>query len=130
MSEPQRVHRWWDVLTPWRDASGRPPEADLSVPASAQEREAEWRWREINAESRRAGCPCGGPAQVCSTDDRVVGSVPFQWWTCEDHAGASMFMGGTACFEHSVPCPLGEDYGSGGRIGEPPSHFYCTHRTH
>lgn len=60
----------------------------------------------------------------------VRGTVPFLWWTCEDHEGADGFSGTTATFKHSQPCPYGEDFGSGGPIGEPPTYFLCSHRAH
>jgi hypothetical protein len=108
----------------------RAPGADLTRPVNERERQAEWRWAENNRQARLAGCPCGAPAEVAERDADVVGTVPFEWWTCRAHRGATMFSGREACWEHLEPCPLGERRGHAGRIGEPPSRFYCPHRTH
>jgi hypothetical protein len=107
----------------------RPPEADLTVQVDEQARQAEWRWHHNNAEAKARGCPCGGPAEVARRHS-VVGTVPYEWWTCAEHAGASGFSGGTALFQHDQPCPLGEDRMSGGPIGGPTEHWSCPHREH
>jgi hypothetical protein len=137
MGEARRVRRWWDAVAPVRAALSRPPEADLTIPVTRDVAAAEWRWHFSNEQARAQGCPCGGPAQV-SKAHQVTGTVPFLWWTCEDHAGAGAFTSytadgvttATALYSHTQPCPFGEDCGSGGPIGGPSDHFFCTHRTH
>lgn len=107
----------------------RPPEADLSVPVTEQTRQAEWRWHYNNAAAKAKGCPCGKPAEVAQRMP-VVGTVPYEWWTCSGCAGADGFSGGVALFRHNTPCPLGKDRMSGGPIGGPTDHWSCPHREH
>jgi hypothetical protein len=138
MGELRWIWRWWDALAATASAvDARPAEADLSVPVGQEEVAAEWRWSKSNEVRRQLGCPCGQPAQVAKPYP-VMGTVPYLWWTCEDHAGVEMFSSITrdgitqtvACFKHPHPCPLGDDHGSSGKIGEPPTDFYCIHRDH
>lgn len=48
---------------------------------------ADARWTEANAEKRAAGCPCGGPAEVCDSYP-TAGTVRAEFWTCYEHADA------------------------------------------
>jgi hypothetical protein len=52
---------------------------DLSVEA------VDARFREANAAKRAAGCPCGGPAEVC-TSYPTAGTVRSESWSCHKHA--------------------------------------------
>lgn len=99
---------------------------------------AERRWRRSNAEAKARGCPCGRPAEV-ATEYPVIGRVPFQWWTCKDHEGASSFgFGGVGLWQHrdgplngdKDDCPLGEAQGWMSDIGGPVTSYDCPHRTH
>lgn len=136
-----RVWGWRDVLAKIMGrVDRRPPEADLSVKIARHEIEAEWRWSRNNEENRRRGCPCGRPAQVARPHPEVTGTVPYLWWTCEDHAGAGGFgswpdpetgeIRTVAIFHHATPCPDGQVMTEGGPIGKPSDHFGCQHRTH
>jgi hypothetical protein len=138
MGEPRRIYNPIDLVAPLLARFRRPAEADRATQVSRAEREAEWRWHAHNERSRQAGCPCGKSAQVAAPCYEVAGTVPYLWWTCEDHQGADAFssvmVGGveyaTACYRHPRPCPAGEDYGEGGPIGAPSEYFLCSHRTH
>jgi hypothetical protein len=52
---------------------------DLSVEA------VDARFREANAAKRAEGCPCGGPAEVC-TSYPTAGTVRSESWSCYRHA--------------------------------------------
>jgi len=60
----------------------------MGLMTSAEVAAAEDRWRTKNAESRAAGCPCGEPATHVARLP-VVGSVPFEVWSCEAHVGVN-----------------------------------------
>lgn len=50
-------------------------------------RAAEARGRRKNAEAKARGCRyCGRPATKVRQHHGTVGSVPFEWWTCDEHA--------------------------------------------
>ena len=48
-------------------------------------REAEERWTKSNAERLAAGCLCGKPSTHVKRYHDVVGSVPYEVWSCEEH---------------------------------------------
>lgn len=131
MARPRRVRSWRDVVAAVMGfLRVRPSVADRSVAADSGEIAAEWRWAAHNVANRRRGCPCGKPAQVARRHPEVIGTVPFLWWTCEDHESASGFVGTMAIYDHPAPCPYGEVMRSAGPGGESPTVYGCPHRTH
>lgn len=91
---------------------------------------AEERWRRNNEATRKRGCLCGKPAECVIKYEDVVGKVPYEWWTCAEHEGATSFSNRVACWKHDEPCPLGEDRVLSGPIDGPTEHWSCPHRTH
>lgn len=92
----------------------------LDSPEQAKIRAAEERWRKANAAAKAAGCACGAPATVAREHHGAVGSVPYQWWTCAEHAGASSFLHHgdhvTAYWRRPAPCDgCGIDRACGGK---------------
>jgi hypothetical protein len=101
---------------------------DYANPGSV--RMAERRWRQVNAEKRAAGCPCGKPSEVVQYDHRNLGSVPVETWTCAEHVDVYGWMNNVPNYAHPRPCPYGEDIGTQGRIGQEPHTWVCPHRDH
>lgn len=57
-------------------------------PDSIDIREAEERWKKINQRSLDEGCRCGRPATHVRRV-KVVGRVPAEIWTCEEHVNVN-----------------------------------------
>lgn len=96
-----------------------------------RERTAERNWTASNAAARSGGCPCGNPAEVVKEHHGTIGSVPFQWWTCRDCAGAEAFGGDDGkkpMWGHLTQCSECGFVGAAGRIGQPYHTYYCYHR--
>lgn len=51
------------------------------------------RWATINAEARATGCKCGQPATHVRRLPYVIGSVPAEIWTCEEHINVNSWHG-------------------------------------
>jgi hypothetical protein len=51
-----------------------------------REKAAEFRWTMINFRKRATGCyVCHQAPTWVQYTDSVIGSVPAEWWTCEEH---------------------------------------------
>lgn len=55
------------------------------------------RWIEHNRKARLKGCPCGKRGTRVHFDGRNNGAVPVEWWTCDEHEGATGWRGTTGC---------------------------------
>lgn len=58
---------------------------DDPVIGLSEEEQASLRWAARNAEAFAAGCKCGRPATRVRLDHRVLGHVPVEYWTCDEH---------------------------------------------
>ncbi|MFF8831348.1 hypothetical protein [Streptomyces sp. NPDC015131] len=94
------------------------------------ERMAEARWRHHNERARTGDCGCGKPVTVLSQAYHdVVGSVPYESWTCHECAGADCWSNGEPLWSYPSRCPECGDLGGRGRIGEPELYaYFCKHR--
>jgi hypothetical protein len=105
-------------------------------------RMAEHRWRRINRRAKRAGCPCGKPANRVEYHDGALGRVRPETWTCLEHGGAAMWIGARsdddsaypryemiALWSHPFSCPLGDVRGTTGVVGGA-QKWMCPHRDH
>lgn len=125
MTDPVRVYSkgwsgFWERCVDWLYRQG----------FISEKRSAEMRWTQHNRQSRARGCPCGKPATV-HRDYPVTGRVPYQSWTCDEHAGADGFATTTdgsvvATFMRAQQCESCDGHcSSGGPIGGPTAHWYC-----
>ena len=93
--------------------------------------DATQRWRQINAEKRAAGCPCGKPATRVRYNHGNVGAVPVEFWTCDEHDGMSGWSAGPSGFiavwPRRAPCSDCDGYCSTTRkIGASvPYEWHC-----
>lgn len=90
---------------------------------------AEDRWRAINKETKARGCRCGKSATKVNYHP-VMGSVPFEIWTCDEHEGAEAWSDKTALYPHPEPCLGHKPQMRGGRINEPYTTWYCEYKKH
>jgi hypothetical protein len=103
----------------------------------SEERMAEMRWRQRNAEMRAAGCPCGRPATHVQVIGGNLGSVPVEFWHCDEHAGMDGYrltqIGDEITFSpnfpHSQPCPWHKPRSWKGNANGSTT-YYCEHRFH
>ena len=58
----------------------------------SEEQKATRRWKTNNRMMYEAGCRCGRPSTHVVYDFDVMGWVPRETWSCEDHVGVSQWF--------------------------------------
>lgn len=76
---------------PWDESAGmvETPRLRGETFQEHEFRMASERWRRGNLAKKEAGCQCGFPSTQVTFDYRNKGSVPVEFWTCDDHVGVS-----------------------------------------
>lgn len=64
------------------------------------------RWLANNAERKATGCRCGRPATKVRYEYQVIGGVPAEIWTCDNHEGVNVWVStdGGRTFEPGASC--------------------------
>ncbi len=65
---------------------------DFYHPSPRETKKIEARFRKSNAEKRAAGCHCGKSATHVLRMFSVLGSVPCEFWTCEEHTNTNSWV--------------------------------------